>query len=123
MEQREFGDYVVDPGPCLTKFPHAGILNTKVFLQRYPSTATNRNRARSRWTYYHFLGVDIEKSAPRTTDPVALADTDNPTLNNPACTVCHTIMDPVAGAFQNYGDEGRNVGRAVRCPRRWCVYA
>ena len=99
-------DWIVDPGPLHTDYPHAGILNTTVFLQRYPSTATNRNRARSRWTYYHFLGLDIEKSAPRTTDPEALADTNNPTLFNPACTVCHQVLDPVAGAFQNYGDEG-----------------
>ena len=102
----EFGTHVIDPGNLATDYPHAGILNTKVFLHRYPSTATNRNRARSRWTYYHFLGVDIEKSASRTTDPVALADTNNPTMHNPACTVCHTVMDPVAGAFQNYGDDG-----------------
>ena len=99
-------DWIVDPGPLITEYPHAGILNTTVFLQRYPSTATNRNRARSRWTYYHFLGLDIEKSAPRTTDPEALADTNNPTMFNPACTVCHRVLDPVAGAFQNYGDEG-----------------
>ena len=99
-------DRLISTGPLLTDYPHAGILNTKVFLERYPSTATNRNRARSRWTYYHFLGLDIEKSASRTTDPVALADTNNPTMVNPACTVCHTVMDPVAGAFQNYGDEG-----------------
>ena len=97
---------VLDPGPLITDYPHAGILNTMAFLKRYPTTATNRNRARSRWTYYHFLGLDIEKSASRTTDPVALADTNNPTLRNPACTVCHRILDPVAGAFQNYGDEG-----------------
>ena len=101
-----FGLHVVDPGNLRTDIPHAGILNTNAFLARYPSTATNRNRARSRWTYYHFLGLDVEKSAPRTTDPEALADTDNPTLNNPACTVCHTVLDPVAGAYQNYGDEG-----------------
>ena len=97
---------VLNPGSLRTDYPHAGILNTTSFLLRYPSTATNRNRARSRWTYYHFLGLDIEKSASRTTDPVALADTDNPTMNNPACTVCHTVLDPVAGAFQNYGDQG-----------------
>ena len=83
-----------------------GFLNTKVFLQRYPTTPTNRNRARSRWTHYHFLGIDIEKSASRTTDPVALADTNNPTMHNAACTVCHTVMDPVAGAYQNYGNKG-----------------
>ena len=100
------GARVIDPGDLATDHPHAGILNTTVFLNRYPSTATNRNRARARWTYYHFLGLDIEKSAARTTDPVALADTSNPTMHNPACTVCHTVMDPVAGAFQNYGDAG-----------------
>jgi len=87
-------------------YPHAGVLNTQAFLNRYPSTETNRNRARARWTFYHFLGVDIEKSAPRTTDPVALADTNNPTLKNPACTVCHQVLDPVAGAFEHYGDVG-----------------
>ncbi len=97
---------VLDPGPLLTTYPHAGILNTTAFLQRYPTTATNRNRARARWTYYHFLGLDVEKSASRTTDPVALADTNNPTMHNPACTVCHSVLDPVAGAFQNYSDEG-----------------
>ena len=97
---------VADPGPLFTVFPHAGILNTISFLNRYPTTATNRNRARARWTYCHFLGVDVEKSASRTTDPVALADTNNPTMHNSACTVCHSGMDPVAGAFQNYSDEG-----------------
>ena len=103
---RGIGDQVLDPGNLWTDYPHAGILNTTVFLLRYPTTPTNRNRARSRWTYYHFLGLDIEKSASRTTDPDALADTDNPTRKNPACTVCHRVMDPVAGAFQNYGEQG-----------------
>ena len=97
---------IIDRGSQSTDYPHAGILNTQVFLQRYPTTATNRNRARARWTYYHFLGLDVEKSASRTTDPEALEDTNNPTMHNDACTVCHTVLDPVAGAFQNYGDEG-----------------
>ena len=39
-------------------------------------------------------------------DPAALADTNNPTMHNPACTVCHSFMDPAAGAFQDYGDAG-----------------
>ena len=25
---------------------------------------------------------------------------------NPACTVCHVVLDPIGGTFQNYGDEG-----------------
>ena len=86
--------------------PHAGILTDTMWLARYPSTETNRNRARARWAYYFFLGVDIEGSATRPTDAAALMDTNNPTLNNPACTVCHIVMDPVAGAFQNFGDGG-----------------
>ncbi|MFT4749341.1 MAG: hypothetical protein ACI9E4_001018 [Pseudohongiellaceae bacterium] len=89
-----------------TDYPHAGLLNSPAFLSRYPSTATNRNRARSRWAYYYFLGVDIEGIADRTTDQDALQDENNPTLNNPNCIVCHDIMDPVAGAFQNYNDDG-----------------
>ena len=101
-----FATRVINPGNLITEYPHAGILNTTVFLRRYPTTATNRNRARARWTNYHFLGLDIEKSASRTTDPVALADRDNPTMKNPSCTVCHRVMDPVAGTFQNYGEEG-----------------
>ena len=106
QEDPVLGRRVVNPGNLSTDYPHAGILNTTVFLKRYPTTATNRNRARSRWTYYNFLGVDIEKSAARTTDPDALADTNNPTMNNSACTVCHIPMDPVAGTYQNYGNDG-----------------
>ena len=100
------GRRVINPGNLRTDYPHAGILNTTVFLRRYPTTPTNRNRARSRWTYYHFLGFDIENSAARSTNPEALADTNNPTMHNPACTVCHIPMDPVAGTFQNYGNDG-----------------
>jgi mono/diheme cytochrome c family protein len=89
-----------------TDYPHAGLLNSPAFLARFPSTETNRNRARARWAYYFFLGVDIEGLSERTTDQSALADENNPTLNNENCIVCHNIMDPVAGAFQNYGNQG-----------------
>ncbi|MFT4861427.1 MAG: hypothetical protein ACI95C_000637 [Pseudohongiellaceae bacterium] len=97
---------LIDPGSLSWKFPHAGVLNTQAFLIRYPTTATNRNRARARWTFLHFLDIDIERSAPRTTDAAALADTNNPTMFNQNCTVCHSNLDPVAGAFQNYSEEG-----------------
>ncbi len=100
------GRRITDAGDLRQEFPHAGVLNTKAFLQRYPTTTTNRNRARARWTYQHFLGIDIEALAPRTINPDALADTDNPTLKNPACTACHDTLDPVAGAYQNYAATG-----------------
>lgn len=94
-----FGDGQIDP-------PNAGILTTMAFLKRYPTTATNRNRARARWTFFHFLDIDIERSSQRPTDPDALADKNNPTMKNPNCTACHATMDPVAGAFQNWNEEG-----------------
>jgi hypothetical protein len=97
---------ITNPGNMKIAYPHVGVLNSKSFLSRYPSTATNRNRARARWTYYNFLGVDVEALAKRSTDPAALADINNPTLNNVACTVCHSVLDPVAGTFQDYGDNG-----------------
>jgi hypothetical protein len=97
---------LLDPGQLRTSYPLSGVLNSFAFLARYPSTATNRNRARARWTFQHFLGVDIEQQAQRTTDANALADTNNPTLKNPNCTACHALLDPLAGAFQDYGDAG-----------------
>lgn len=96
----------ISDGYSLGPLPHAGLLSSQMFLARYPSTDTNRNRARSRWAYYFFLGLDIEGLAIRSMDPEALADNNNPTLHNPACSGCHSVMDPVAGAFQNWGDNG-----------------
>lgn len=104
-EWTQFGLNIINEGSTIN-WPHAGVLNDLAWLNRYPSTATNRNRARSRWTYYYFLDFDIEKSAQRTQDPDALADTNNPTLNNSNCTVCHQTLDPIAGAYQDYGDWG-----------------
>jgi hypothetical protein len=101
----KFGVNIISHGPYLD-YPAAGVLNTHAFLNRYPTTETNRNRARARWTYLHFLGVDIEKSAERTIDAEALADNNNPTMNNPACVSCHALHDPVAGTFQNYDNVG-----------------
>lgn len=103
---RDYGTRIINRGNLATDYPHAGILNTNVFLRRYPTTPTNRNRARARWTLLHFLGFDIEGAALRAPQAVSPADADNPTLKNPACTGCHNIMDPIAGTFQNYAEEG-----------------
>ncbi len=107
-DRDDFDDWreVTNEGYRLPNFPHAGILSSPIFLNRYPSSASNRNRRRSRYTWRFFLGVDIESLAPRTSDP-AILNTENPTLNNVNCTVCHTVMDPIAGAFQNWDDMGQ----------------
>ena len=104
-EKDDFGRRIVDPGPA-SDYPHAGVLNTLAFLYRYPTSPTNRNRARARWAYYHFLGVDVERLGRIAIDVDAIADEDNPTMNNSACTGCHAILDPVAGTFQRYEESG-----------------
>lgn len=87
-------------------FPHAGLLTTSVFLNRYPTTDTNRNRARSRAVYKFFLATDVLRLAVRPIDVTSIDDF-NPTLYNPNCSVCHDNVDPIAGAFQGFDDLGR----------------
>ena len=86
--------------------PLSGALTDKQFLDRFPTTPTNRNRARAKHALIHFLGIDIESSAERPTDKESLKDTNNPTMYNPDCTVCHELLDPVAAAFQNWDAGG-----------------
>jgi hypothetical protein len=98
--------YEVIPGK-LPGVPHAGVLTSTVFLSRFPTTATNRNRHRARMIYKLFLATDVLKLGERPIDPTSIK-TVNPTLNNPNCAVCHAIVDPVAGTFQNFQAETGN---------------
>lgn len=86
--------------------PHAGVLSTATFLNRYPTTDTNRNRHRSTIFYKYFLATDVLKLAERPIDPTESDLSNNPTLFDAQCTVCHEVVDPVAGAFQNWNDDG-----------------
>lgn len=90
----------------LPGFPHAGLLTSPMFLNRYPTTATNRNRHRARTVFSLFLATDILAKAERPVDPTQIRD-HNPTMNNSQCTVCHAAIDPIAGAFQNFDALGR----------------
>lgn len=85
---------------------HVGLLTTPSFLNRFPTSATNRNRHRSRYVYKFFLDVDVMLLGirPLTTTDIA---GDNPTMNDPTCTSCHTTVDPIAGLFQNWDDQGQ----------------
>jgi len=85
----------------LPDVPHAGVLTSTVWLSRFPTTATNRNRHRARMIYKLFLATDVLKLGERPIDPTSIK-TVNPTLNNANCAVCHAIVDPVAGTFQNF---------------------
>ncbi len=93
------------------KYPHAGLLTTFQYLRRYPTTVTNRNRLRARMYYQHFLGVDVMTLAPRVTDATAVSKKfDIPTMQASECVVCHKIIDPVAGVFQDYFNEEGHYG-------------
>lgn len=88
-------------------FPHAGVLTTNAWLSRFPTTDTNRNRHRSTMVFKQFLGVDLEALAQRPIDDSGNGDFLVPTMENSNCMVCHTVMDPVAGAFRNWGTANR----------------
>ncbi|MEZ6132660.1 MAG: hypothetical protein R3C59_28675 [Planctomycetaceae bacterium] len=88
-------------------YPHAGILSTFQYLRRYPTTPTNRNRLRARMYYQHFLGIDVMELAPRVTDAAALtAKFEVPTMQAVDCVVCHKSIDPLAGLFQDFNEDG-----------------
>jgi hypothetical protein len=86
--------------------PHAGVLTSPMFLNRFPTTETNRNRARARVVYLFFLGTDILKTGEQPLDQTLITEV-NPTMNSSACAVCHTNIDPVAGAFRHWDDRAR----------------
>jgi hypothetical protein len=84
-------------------YPHAGVLSTFQYLKRYPTTETNRNRLRVRMYFEHFLGVDIMALAPRVNDAAKITtEYEIPTMEAADCVVCHKVIDPVAGLFQDY---------------------
>ena len=89
----------------LTQVPTVGILSTAAFMNRYPTTDTNRNRHRSKVIFDYFLNTDILALGDRPIDADNSA-IHNPTLNDPQCNICHSLMEPVAGAFQNWDDDG-----------------
>ena len=87
--------------------PHAGILSSLMFLNRYPTSATNRNRARSRVVYDLFLDVDILALDGARPDGTAVdISSTAPTLENADCVKCHSLLDPVASSFKNWNLAG-----------------
>lgn len=87
--------------------PHAGVLTSSMFLNRFPTTDTNLNRHRSRKVFEYFLDTDILAiQGSRPDEAIDLVST-TPTLDNPGCTGCHDVMDPVAATFQNWDERGR----------------
>jgi hypothetical protein len=90
--------------PDGTMVPHAGVLSTPSFLIRWQTTPTNLDRGRARRVYAFFLATDVLKISVRPVDATAASAVDDPTRNDPICTVCHQVIDPVAGGFRGYDD-------------------
>ncbi|MBX3183243.1 MAG: DUF1588 domain-containing protein [Polyangiaceae bacterium] len=86
----------------LTPYPQAGLITSPMWLNRYPTTPTNRNRHRARMVMDHFLATDILAVVDRPIDAEETAKYQNPTRDDPTCNGCHRQMDPIAGAFQKF---------------------
>jgi len=87
-------------------FPHAGILTSPMFLNRYLEERLPCYRARARMVYAFFLGTDILKTAEQPIDQTIITEV-NPTMNASQCTVCHRQIDPIAGTFRNFDERAR----------------
>jgi mono/diheme cytochrome c family protein len=85
--------------------PHAGLLTNPMWMNRFPTSDTNKNRHRARMVMQQFLATDILNIAERPIDPAESTQYNNPTRDDPSCASCHRQLDPIAGAFMKW-DEG-----------------
>lgn len=92
--------------PAEKPYVHSGLLSSPVFWNRFQSTPTNLNRARTRIFFKKFLDTNILELAPRASDADKVVEYLNPIKNFNQCNVCHIPMDPVAGLLQNFTDTG-----------------
>ncbi|MGH6611372.1 MAG: hypothetical protein ACRECQ_14075, partial [Burkholderiaceae bacterium] len=82
----------------------AGVMTTHAFLDRFPTTETNRNRHRVDAVMKRFAAVYIPSLASRPLEDGQFRVT---VMDNPGCAVCHDIMDPIAAAFQGWAPNNR----------------
>ncbi|QYJ89857.1 LamG-like jellyroll fold domain-containing protein [Shewanella halotolerans] len=101
-EYEEFPWDETDFQPVKLGIAHAGVMTNPVFMRRYPTTPTNRNRHRAYSFYKKFLATDILEIGGERPKAEDLVGEGLPTLTNPVCTGCHQVMDPVASSFQHW---------------------
>lgn len=89
-----------------TAVPHAGILTTAAFLNRWPTTPTNRSRGRARQVFKSFLAFNVLKISERPVDASKVSAKDNPTMNELLCATCHKVIDPTAALFRGWSENG-----------------
>ncbi|WP_428241945.1 c-type cytochrome [Gynuella sp.] len=83
--------------------PMAGVLTSEMFLERYPTNSGNRNRLRASKVLKFFLDIDIGASQ---VDAIESEGFDNPIMEDPNCTACHVVMDPIASSFRHWLNDG-----------------
>lgn len=108
------GQILVNRDGVATPFPHAGILTSPMWLNRFPTSPTNRNRHRAYVVLRDFLATDILAVASRPIDPTKAVNLPNPTREDPDCKTCHVVIDPIAGGFQHWDDNNQEQFRPDR---------
>ncbi len=101
----EFLPAVLPNGRLAGDREHAGVISTHAWLQRHPTTPTNRNRHRVYIMAKQFLATDVAALAARPIDDGA--GFKIPTMENPACAACHATIDPIAASWQNWQENNR----------------
>jgi hypothetical protein len=100
-------------------FPRAGILSSAAFMKRFPGSDLNMQRHRAWQTMRLLLDYDILLNQG---DRLSIADVDDPnggaTVTNLDCASCHSILDPVAGLFRDFGPGGQSFS-AASADQRW----
>ena len=92
--------------------PHAGALTTRLFLDESDTNSVNRNRHRSYLVFDHFLNFNLFSIPGQR--PMATSSSLTEVIDNPTCSGCHNIMDPVSSSFQNFNDRG-----VYKVPNTW----
>jgi PKD repeat protein len=105
MDDTEFLPAVLPNQRLAGDREHAGVLSTHAWLQRFPTTDTNRNRHRVYILHRQFLATDVAALAARPIE--AGGNFKMPTVENPNCSVCHSTIDPIAAGFQNWNEANR----------------
>jgi hypothetical protein len=77
--------------------PVAGVLSSTTLWQRHMSSDTNHHRARAKLIANVFLCDDIELRSDAGILEPALAE--EAVDADPACTICHSVLDPLASAM------------------------
>ena len=83
-----------------TPLPLSGVLTSQIFRNSLPTNNINKNRSRAAFLLEHFLGVNVRDINHDTVSQ----GYEFPVIEDPNCTECHNVLDPVASSFRNWGN-------------------